>query len=117
MSTLILGPRAPGNDIDVYLQSLIDELKELWDNGVESYDASMKETFQLHALILWTINDFLAYENLSGWSTKGKVACPCCNEDTQSLSLPNRKKFVIWEVIGFCHLIILGEIMQSFLWY
>jgi len=52
----------------------------------------MKETFQLHASILWTINDFLAYGNLSGWSTKGNFACPCCNEDTWSLSLPNGKK-------------------------
>ena len=65
MSTLILGPRAPGNDIDVYLQPLIDELKKLWETGVETYDTSMKETFQLHASILWTINDSPAYENLS----------------------------------------------------
>jgi len=91
LSTLIPGPRVPGNDIDVYLQPLIDELKELWEIGVETYDALMKETFQLYALILWTINDFSAYENLSGWSTKGKFACPCCNEDTWSLSLPNGK--------------------------
>jgi len=65
MSTLIPGLRAPGNDIDVYLQPLIDELKELWENSVEIYDASMKETFQSYASILWTINDFPAYENLS----------------------------------------------------
>jgi len=92
MSTLIPGPKAPGNDIDVYLQPLIDELKELWDNGVQTYDASMKEMFQLYVSILWTINDFPAYGNLSGWSTKGKFACPCCNKDTWSLSLPNGKK-------------------------
>ena len=29
MSLLIPGPTAPGNDIDVYLQSLIEEQKEL----------------------------------------------------------------------------------------
>ncbi|XP_061358748.1 uncharacterized protein LOC133302941 [Gastrolobium bilobum] len=92
MSLLIPGPRAPGNDIDVYLQPLIDELKELWEKGVETYDASVKETFQLHASILWTINDFPAYANLSGWSTKGKLACPCCNMDTWSLRLPNGRK-------------------------
>ena len=96
MSTLIPGPRAPGNDIDVYLQPLIDELKELWENGVETYDASMKETFQLYASILWTINDFPAYGNLSGWSTKDKLACPCCNEDTWSLSLLNGKKKLLY---------------------
>ena len=97
MSTLIPGPKAPGNDIDVYLQPLIDELKELWDNGVQTYDASMKEMFQLYVSILWTINDFPAYGNLSGWSTKGKFACPCCNKDTWSLSLLNRKKKLLYE--------------------
>ena len=76
----------------MYLQPLIDELKELWDNGVETYDKSMKETFQLHAYILWTTNDFPAYENLSRWSTKGKFVCPCYKKDTWSLSLPNGKK-------------------------
>ncbi|CAL1371190.1 unnamed protein product [Linum trigynum] len=30
MSLLIPGPKAPGNDIDVYLQPLVEELKELW---------------------------------------------------------------------------------------
>ena len=30
LSLLIPGPHAPGNDIDVYLQPLIKEFKELW---------------------------------------------------------------------------------------
>jgi len=104
MSTLIPGPKALGNDIDVYLQPLIDELKELWDNGVQTYDTSIKEMFQLHVSILWTINDFLVvYGNLSGWSTKGKFTCPCCNKDTWSLSLPNEKKllYVIFATRSF----------------
>ena len=36
----------------------------------------------MHAALMWTINDFPAYANLSGWSTKGKLACPTCNLDT-----------------------------------
>jgi len=36
---LILGPQSPGNDIDVYLQPLNQELKDLWEFGVETYDA------------------------------------------------------------------------------
>ena len=40
LSLLIPWPRSPGNDIDVYLQLLIDELKLLWNSGVETYDAS-----------------------------------------------------------------------------
>ncbi|KAH7841811.1 hypothetical protein Vadar_034558 [Vaccinium darrowii] len=92
MSLLIPGPESLGNDIDVYLRPLIDEFKELWETGVETYDAYSGETFQLHAAVLWTINDFPAYGMLSGWSTKGKLACPICNKDTCSLTLKNGQK-------------------------
>lgn len=64
MSLLIPGPKALGKDIDVYLQPLIEELKELWTNGIDTYDVSKKETFRLHACVLWTVNDFPAYGNL-----------------------------------------------------
>ncbi|KAK6789627.1 hypothetical protein RDI58_013427 [Solanum bulbocastanum] len=79
---LIPGPRSPENDIDIYLQPLIDELKLLWDSGVETYDASRNQNFQMRAALMWTINDFPAYAMLSGWSIKGKFACPCCNYGT-----------------------------------
>ncbi|XP_071933260.1 uncharacterized protein [Coffea arabica] len=67
---LIDGPKAPGNDIHIYLQLVIDELNEFWDLGVPTYDAASKQMFYLRAALLWTINDFPAYGNLSGWSTK-----------------------------------------------
>ncbi|XP_019223546.1 PREDICTED: uncharacterized protein LOC109205295 [Nicotiana attenuata] len=89
MTLLIPGPKCPGNDIDVYLQPMIVELKELWD-GVETYDAQSKSNFLMRVAIMWTINDFPAYGNLSGWSTKGKLACPCCHKDTQSTSLRSK---------------------------
>ena len=69
LSLLIPGSRSPGNDIDIYLQPLIDELKLLWESGVETYDASRNETFQMRAALMWTISDFPAYAMLSGWST------------------------------------------------
>ncbi|XP_077250153.1 uncharacterized protein LOC143889727 isoform X1 [Tasmannia lanceolata] len=93
MSLLIPGPSSPGNDIDVYLQPLVEELKELWETGLQTYDASKKENFQMHAALLWTISDFPAYANLSGWSTKGKLACPSCSKDTCSLRLKHGRKF------------------------
>ena len=40
MSLLIPSPMNPENDIDVYLQPLIEELKELWEKGIVTYDAS-----------------------------------------------------------------------------
>ncbi|XP_075655172.1 uncharacterized protein LOC142625386 [Castanea sativa] len=54
-------PKGPGNDIDVFLRPLIDELKELWEDGVCIYDASTKENLQMRAAVLWTIHDFPAY--------------------------------------------------------
>ncbi|XP_076886636.1 uncharacterized protein LOC143536558 [Bidens hawaiensis] len=78
------GPKQPGNNIDVYLSPLIDDLKTLWDLGVNLYDAYGKEHFQLHATIFCTINDFPAYDNLSGYTTKGKKACPVCENETSA---------------------------------
>ena len=41
MSMLILGPKSPGNNIDVYLQPLIEELKDFWLKDVETWDAKV----------------------------------------------------------------------------
>ncbi|XP_019257628.1 PREDICTED: uncharacterized protein LOC109235833 [Nicotiana attenuata] len=93
LSLLIPGPKAPGNNIDVFLQPLIEELNELWDVGIETYDASTKEIFQMRAALMWTINDFPAYDTLSGWCTYGRFACPSCNINTQSRRLRHGRKF------------------------
>ncbi|XP_024630394.2 uncharacterized protein [Medicago truncatula] len=93
LSLLIPGPKGPGNNIDVYMQPLIEELKELWEIGVRTFDACKRESFQMRAAIMWTINDFPAYANLSGWSTKGRYACPCCGFDTTSKWLRYSRKF------------------------
>ncbi|XP_028051487.1 uncharacterized protein LOC114256109 [Camellia sinensis] len=87
MSLLIPGPNQPGTDIDVYLRPLIDELKELWENGVMTYDASTEQTFRMHAAVMWTINDFPAYGDLSGWRTKRYLSCPPCNDNPLSRGL------------------------------
>ena len=90
MSLLIPGPHAPGKDIDIYLCPLVDELKELWHDGVHTFDMSSGDYFRMHACLLWTIHDFPAYGNLSGWSTKGYKACPTCNEDTSSQGIRSK---------------------------
>jgi len=82
LSLLIPGPTAPEKEIDMYLHPLVGDLGELWNEGVSTYNAPKKETFQLHVTLLWTINDLSAYENLFELSTKGKLACLVCNKDT-----------------------------------
>ena len=89
---LIPGPTSPGNDIDIYLKPLVDELKDLWDFGIKTYDAFKKESFDMFAALLCTISDFPAYSMLSGWKTKGRYACPTCNYNTDSLYLKHSRK-------------------------
>ena len=66
LSLFILGAKAPGNEIDVYLQPSVEDLQELWNEGLITYDASTQQTFKLYAALLWTINDFPAYGNYLG---------------------------------------------------
>ncbi|KAH7867022.1 hypothetical protein Vadar_027947 [Vaccinium darrowii] len=90
LSLLIPGPRALRRDIDVYLRPLIDELNELRENGAVTYDALTQETFQMHAAIMWTINEFPAYGNLSGRTTRGYLDCTCCNGHVSSQKLRSK---------------------------
>ena len=94
LSLLIDGPNSPGMDIDVYLQPLIEELKELWEVGVETYDAHSKQNFIMYASLIWTISDFPAYADLSGWCTKGLYACPSCHKECGSRSIRNRTSYM-----------------------
>ncbi|CAA7059754.1 unnamed protein product [Microthlaspi erraticum] len=94
LTLLIPGPHQPGNSIDVYLEPLIEDLQHLWTNGETAYDASSKTTFTLKAMLLWTISDFPAFGNLAGCKVKGKMGCPVCGKNTDSLWLTNCRKHV-----------------------
>ncbi|XP_021840141.2 uncharacterized protein [Spinacia oleracea] len=89
LSKLIPGKASLGNDIDVYLQPLVHELKLLW-TGVEAFDAFEGKKFNLPADFLWTINDFPGYAMLSGLSTKGYNACPIYIDSTPSDRFGNK---------------------------
>jgi len=53
----------------------------------------MKKSFVMRTTLMWTINDFPAYADLSGWSTKGTLACPCYMHSTRSTWLTYGRKF------------------------
>ena len=38
LTLLVFGPQFPRKDIDVFLQPLIDELNDLWVNGIDTRD-------------------------------------------------------------------------------
>ncbi|XP_057746393.1 uncharacterized protein LOC130965647 [Arachis stenosperma] len=92
LSMIIPGPKMPGNDIDVYLEPLVDELKQLWD-GVETYDANKRTTFNMCAALMWTISDFPGLGNLSRWNTYSGLACPNCNVDAKPQRLTFSRKW------------------------
>ena len=58
MPVLIQGPKQPGNDIDVYLRPLVEELLLLWSSiGVRVWDEYKQEDFDLRALLFITVID------------------------------------------------------------
>lgn len=89
LSVIIPGKDGTGNNIDVLMAPIMDELKRLW-NGVPAFDSYSNETFNMRAALLWTINDFPAYAMMSGWSIKGYLACPDCTSSTSSIRIGNK---------------------------
>jgi Transposase family tnp2 len=60
LSMIIPGPKQV-KKIDVYLQPLIEELRELW-RGVDCYDgristSGLSRQFTLKAILMWTMHD------------------------------------------------------------
>ena len=88
LSLLIPGPEAvTAAHFDVFLSPLVEELRELWTEGVMCADAARwrgEATFTLRAILLWCIHDFPAYAMMAGTSNKGFCACPVCGPSTPS---------------------------------
>jgi len=52
LSLLSPRPKAPGNNMDVFLQPLIDELQMLWEVGVKTSDAYSQELFDMFGVLI-----------------------------------------------------------------
>ena len=68
LALVIPGPEHPGRKLNILMQPLVDEFQELW-KGVTTWDASLKEEFTMRGIYLWSVHDFMAYGDFSGWST------------------------------------------------
>lgn len=84
MSLLIPSAYNPGMGVDVFFELLIKELCELWEDGVQTFDAYIKQNFTMHVTVLWLINDFPSYRELFGWSIKRYLAYPSYHKDMSS---------------------------------
>ncbi|XP_013617615.1 PREDICTED: uncharacterized protein LOC106324140 [Brassica oleracea var. oleracea] len=94
LTFLIHGPTAPSNNIDVYLAPLIDDLNDLWNEGIVVYDSFQKENFTLKTMLLWTVSDYPGLGTLAGCKVKGKQACTVCGKDTSFRWLKFSRKHV-----------------------
>lgn len=92
LSLLISGPKSPGNNMDVYLQLVIEELHYLFCKGVRTFDASCSEWFTLRAAVLGTISDYPGNAYLSGRKTNREVCCATCYSGTCFLKLKHGHK-------------------------
>ena len=81
LTLVISESQHPDRRIDVYLRTLVDELKLLWSDGIRTFDASKKQNFIIKATLMWTISDISIYGILLGWSTHRKLACLYCMEN------------------------------------
>jgi hypothetical protein len=57
LTTVISSPKQAGIDIDVFLESLMEDMQNLWEYGVNVWDEYKKEDFNLKVIIFCTIND------------------------------------------------------------
>jgi len=94
MPVLVQGLKQPGNDIDVYLRPLIEELL-LWSEiGVRVWDEYKQKHFDQRALLFVTINDWPALSNLSRQTNKFYNACTHCFDALDSICLKKCRKVV-----------------------
>jgi hypothetical protein len=92
LTYIISGPKQSGNDIDVFLKPLMEDMKIRWEDGVKMMDASLKKEFTLKAIIFVTITDYPSLFSLSG-QIKGKSGCVVCIDGTCYTYLNASKKF------------------------
>jgi hypothetical protein len=93
LTMLISRPKQPSNDIDVFLEPLMEDMEILFDHGVEMMDASRKEKFTLKAIIFVTITDYPDLFSLSR-QIKGKTGCVVCIDGTCYMYLKGSNKMV-----------------------
>jgi hypothetical protein len=70
LALMILGPKKPKKELNIFLRPLMEELKELW-LGIDANDSHLKCRFNIHVAYLWSIHDYLAYDKFAGWCVHG----------------------------------------------
>jgi hypothetical protein len=82
MTMLIQGLKQPGNDIQLYLGLLTEELATLWDTPRNTWDTIAQDYFPMRAALVMTVHDYLGCGYVLGKVVHGYCACIRCMDDT-----------------------------------
>src|ERR1043165_7735857 len=82
MSVLIEGPKQPGNDLNLYLGLLKEELDMLRRTSVITWDAHEGRYFPMKAAMLRTVHEYLGLGYVAGQVVHGHCGCARCMDDT-----------------------------------
>jgi hypothetical protein len=93
LTILISGPTQPGYTLMYFLEPLMEDMKILWESGVQMLDEYHKGSFVLRTIIFVPINDYPALFILLG-QFKGKVGCIVCIDETIYVSFYTSNKIV-----------------------
>jgi hypothetical protein len=98
LTLVILGPKELKKQMNVFLRLLMEKMKEMWKK-VDAYDSHLKCRFNLRAVYLWLIHDYLAYGKFVSWCVHGRLNCLICMDDTDALRLQHSNKVTFFD----CH--------------
>ena len=65
IALLIPGLKNPKGNLYIYMQPLIGELVQLWNEGLVTYDVSLRQNFAMKVVLLWTVSYVPIYDMLS----------------------------------------------------
>jgi hypothetical protein len=95
LTLLILRKEYVKNEnIDVYLQPLVEKLQELW-KWVKTLDVTkLTNKFLLIAICMWSLHNYPAYYLFDSYQTKGYLACPLCGPKVDTRRYLHLKKYI-----------------------
>ena len=100
MPLLISGPKQPGNDIDVYLAPLFEDLIKLWEEGVEVFDAYRQEKITLRVMVMFKLMIFQLYQISRVKRRRERRHVPCVVRKLVRYGCPTIRRMLIWGIAG-----------------
>jgi hypothetical protein len=98
LALVIPSPKEPKKQMNIFLQPLFEELKNLW-SGVDAYDSHLKCRFNLCVAYLWSIHDYFGYGKFADWCVHSRLNYPICMDDSDAYRLEHSKKDTFFD----CH--------------